>query len=165
MQIELKRISHNERLSEETFAFSADLYIDGAKAGDVRNSGHGGCHMFSDRAAEERLNAYARTLAPIDVSGMYRDGEKHTMPQDAESIVNDLVSAYLVERDLKKALSKRILYTKQGETAIYQTKAMAADVRARILAHPAKMAEAWKAEKVLNLIPFDEALRLYRTAA
>lgn len=42
MKIELKKIDYNERLSEETNAFSADLYINGKKAGVASNAGHGG---------------------------------------------------------------------------------------------------------------------------
>lgn len=39
---ELRHLSVAENLSEETTAFSADIYIDGVRAGYVRNSGHGG---------------------------------------------------------------------------------------------------------------------------
>ena len=43
MKIELKKISFNERMSEETNAFTAELYINGKKVGYCKNEGHGGC--------------------------------------------------------------------------------------------------------------------------
>lgn len=42
MKIELKNISFNERMSEETNCFVADLYINGKKIGYVKNDGRGG---------------------------------------------------------------------------------------------------------------------------
>ncbi len=42
MKIELKKIKHSPSLSEETNAFTADLYINGILAGYCRNSGQGG---------------------------------------------------------------------------------------------------------------------------
>ena len=42
MKIELKKISFNERMSEETNCFVADLYINGKKVGYCENRGTGG---------------------------------------------------------------------------------------------------------------------------
>jgi uncharacterized protein YcbK (DUF882 family) len=39
IKIELKKISVNQRLSEETNCYSADLYVDGVKWGEVCNRG------------------------------------------------------------------------------------------------------------------------------
>lgn len=46
MKIELKKIIINERLSEETTCFTADIYIDDVLAGIVSNPGHGGENMI-----------------------------------------------------------------------------------------------------------------------
>lgn len=42
MQIELKRFTSNERLSQETLAYAADIYVNGKKAGVTQNNGTGG---------------------------------------------------------------------------------------------------------------------------
>ncbi len=42
MKVELKKVKHSPSLSEETEAFTADVFINGKRAGSVRNSGHGG---------------------------------------------------------------------------------------------------------------------------
>jgi hypothetical protein len=64
MEITLKNISHNERLSEETNCFSATIYIDGKKAGEASNHGHGGPTMLHPRELEQKIDAYAKTLPP-----------------------------------------------------------------------------------------------------
>ena len=43
MKIEIKNIKHSPSLSEETNAFTADIYVNGVKAGSAMNRGHGGC--------------------------------------------------------------------------------------------------------------------------
>ena len=42
MKIELKGIHYSKQLSRETVAFSANLYVNGYKAGTASNQGHGG---------------------------------------------------------------------------------------------------------------------------
>ena len=42
MDIQLKSIKFSEHLSEETNAFTANLYVDGKKIGYCRNDGRGG---------------------------------------------------------------------------------------------------------------------------
>lgn len=42
MKIELKKFTANERLSEETLAYAADVYVDGKKVGTAGNHGTGG---------------------------------------------------------------------------------------------------------------------------
>ncbi len=64
MEIALKNISYSERLSEETNCFSATIYIDGKKAGEASNHGHGGPTMIRPRELEQKIDAYAKTLTP-----------------------------------------------------------------------------------------------------
>jgi len=49
MKLALKNIKIAKHLSEETTAFTASLYVDGKRVGDVRNGGTGGCNMYSLR--------------------------------------------------------------------------------------------------------------------
>jgi len=165
MKIELKRISHNARLSEETYAFTADVWIDGVKAGEVQNAGHGGPDQWHPREVEARIDAYAATLPHTDVSDMYSDGQKHTMEQSAEVLIANLVTAWLHEKEVKRALSKRILYTIAGKDGIYQTKAIPAAQLKTLLASPETTTAKLKAEKVLNLLPVPEAVALYIASA
>ena len=56
MKIELKNISHSPRLSQETEAFAADLWINGKKVAYCENDGHGGCTNY---------NTYNPSLRPL----------------------------------------------------------------------------------------------------
>src|SRR5690606_40643731 len=67
IQIELKSIKVNQRLSEETFNYSAKLYADGKHIADIGNDGHGGADRILSlgknitwedyRAVEARITA------------------------------------------------------------------------------------------------------------
>src|SRR3546814_5993723 len=46
MKIELRRITYNSALSQETSAYTADVYIDGELAFHARNQGKGGADFF-----------------------------------------------------------------------------------------------------------------------
>lgn len=70
MNIQLRKIKFYEKMSEETNAFSADLYIDGKNVGDVRNDGHGGCTDYrsydvENRKVIEQAETYCLTLPPL----------------------------------------------------------------------------------------------------
>lgn len=70
MKIELKKISFNERMSEETNAFVADLYINGKKVGYVKNDGCGGCTVMHGYSREDYqvimdAEAYCKTLPKV----------------------------------------------------------------------------------------------------
>lgn len=54
MKIELKSIKFSEALSEETNAFTANLYINGKKVGYCKNQGHGGCTDYHADEPEHR---------------------------------------------------------------------------------------------------------------
>ncbi len=164
MQIELRKVQYAEFASEETNCFSADVYIDGKKAGTAHNDGHGGETFIDPPALRQKLDAYGATL-PRVVSKELRDEKDptgfFTYQQNGESLIDDLLVAYLMERDVKRAMAKRVLFTMPGKAGIYQTKPMKKDDLARVLADPA-LATKLKAEKVLNLLPLPEAVALYR---
>lgn len=101
MEVTLKKLRVDKRLSEETHCFSADLYLDGKRRGDVTNRGCGGPDDFSDRAVERELNEWGKTQPPIEAFGM-------ELPVTAESIVGELVSQALLERDRKAMVRKLV---------------------------------------------------------
>lgn len=103
MKIELKKIEYSERLSEETEAFSADLYINGKKAGEASNSGHGGSTgyraydaegMALIREAEDWCKRLPPKVYPPDDS--FPNGLKLDM--DLEQYIDDLVNDFIKRR-------------------------------------------------------------------
>lgn len=152
MKIELKNVKYSDFASHETHCFEAVIYIDGKRAGTVENDGRGGCNFYHPHEVEETLKAHAKTFPKVH----YRE---HEFDQDADSIISDLLVQHLQAKDLKRALNKRILfYTADG--VLKETINLERQKMENILASPTIKTQL-KAEKILNLLPFDEALSLY----
>jgi hypothetical protein len=83
MQIELKSLKVNQRESQETLAFSANLYINGKKAATVGNHGTGGCNHydFPDRATRHAFEAYAKQWG----------AERGETFEPADALIQDLI--------------------------------------------------------------------------
>jgi hypothetical protein len=102
----LKRFTTNARLSQETTAFAADVWIDGKKAGTAENDGHGGATMVHlhllDRAVRDQVDAHGKTLVPAEYkSFMSYDGA------GTEWLVDQLVEAEL-QKKADKSFAKKI---------------------------------------------------------
>lgn len=70
MKLELKSITVNMRLSEETNCYAAKLYLDGKLVAEVRNHGHGGPdeQYWHDKDAETKIYAHFAALPKQSVS-------------------------------------------------------------------------------------------------
>lgn len=108
MKIELQRFTTNARLSQETTAFAADVWVDGKKAGHAENDGHGGSTMVHlDKSVRAKVEAHGKTLVPAE----YR-----SFTGGAEWIVDQLVEAELQKRS-DKAFAKKIASADAKEKA------------------------------------------------
>lgn len=110
MKIELKNIKHSPSLSQETEAFTANLYINGALAGYARNNGHGGSTDYSQadekgrdliRQAEEYCLGLPEKQYPAN-HGM----EAYSIKMNLEHFIDDLLDKHLQEKENKKFESK-----------------------------------------------------------
>jgi hypothetical protein len=163
MKIEIRNLKFSEFASQESNCFQATLYIDGKRVGTARNEGHGGATYIEPHDCAARLNTFAATLPEV-VTTMKDEAAPSgffTYAPTGESLVDALVEEALTERDLKKALAKRVLFTVSGKSGIFQTKGLKADGLARVLADPA-LVQKLKADKILNLLPLAEAVVLYK---
>ncbi len=100
MKIELKKISVNERMSQETTMFIADLYIDGRKVGYCRNEGCGGCTDYHGDSKENneliaKAEAYCKTLPKVKFNEMEWE-------QSLESVIDELLTEHLKAKEEKK---------------------------------------------------------------
>lgn len=164
MKIELKNIKHSEFASHETNCYQATIYIDGKKVGTVENDGRGGCDDIHPHQVAQQINEYAKTLPKIICKFIDPStGKPAELEQTCETIFNELVNDWLKAKDLKRLMSKRVLFLKE-DGFIYQTRTMAADALKQYLNEP-KLAELYKGNQVLNLLPFDQALNIYKGAA
>jgi hypothetical protein len=165
MKIELKAIKHSEFASEETNCYQANLYVDGKKIGIVGNDGHGGCdYAHADEGKREALQAVEAYCAalPIIVTDLpAHKGEEgnFSYPNSLESVCGDIVTNWLITRDVKKALRRCVCFTKPDTKGIFEfsgTKAtpeMVAQIQAK---HPTYI--------ILNSMSVEEAVAKWMEA-
>lgn len=158
MNIELKNIKYAEFASQETHCFEASIYIDGKRVGTVTNDGRGGSNFYHPPKIEEAIKAHAETLP---ATKWKLDGQELEIKQDADTLVGDLLVAYLYARDLKRALAKRILFVNK-DGILKETKALTKDKLAAILSTP-DLPKRLESDTILNYMPFSLALQTYRT--
>jgi hypothetical protein len=103
MKIELKNVKISESLSEETTAFTADIFVNGKKAGYARNDGRGGCteyHSFPEtRELFDKAEKFALTL-PKKVEEF--NGKIYEFNSNLELIIDNIIENVLKEKDKKK---------------------------------------------------------------
>jgi hypothetical protein len=107
MKIELKKIKVAEHMSEETTAFTAELFVDGKNIGYVKNDGRGGCTDYysnpdeKSRKALQAAEAYCLTLPEVDYGAF-----KHKM--NLETFIDELLEKHLKEKDQIKLTKKMV---------------------------------------------------------
>ena len=164
MKLELKNIKHTAWASEETHCYQASLYVDGKPFAIVSNDGHGGC----DRD-------YAHPKFKGDYFDMFRYVEAHFkslpntpsewnedgMEQRLEFWCADQVNDWLSARELKKKLKSHVLFQLKYKDGVFQTKF-----------HPTVTNGEWvinkqagQTRRILNDLPFDEALAIWKETA
>jgi hypothetical protein len=112
MNIELKNIKHSPSLSEETNAFTANLYIDGKKAAYVKNDGQGGSTSYLAESKEvwdliRRAENYCKSL-PDKHYPKDEYSEGFSIKMNLENYIDDLLEAHLHKKELEK-VEKKVL--------------------------------------------------------
>ena len=160
MNLQLKAIKHSEFASQETHCYQANLYLDGKKVGEVGNDGHGGCDNFDgDWEVFRDIQAYFKTLPPeiiTEIGGRPVGGEPLVIGQSLENWCCNEVNTWLAAKVVKRELSKKVLFTKDGGVRyISATKAQRADTIEHV---KSKYPEA----VILNCLAIEEAIELYQ---
>lgn len=157
MKIELRKVEYSARLSQETAAFAADIWIDGFKEGEARNDGHGGPTLISPGALSHRLDQHGKTLPAETIAG----DPPFVLQPDGKWIVGGLLQDWIARRELKRLLKNKLLYTRTDRPGLFQTKILTPIQKASVLASP-KIRADWNVDVFLNAVPDDEAFKLYR---
>jgi len=125
MKIELKQIKFSEAMSEETNAFTANLYINGRKVGYCKNTGQGGCTDYnSDSPALRPIIAEAETYCKALPNIDYGD---FNIKNNLEHVIDQCLEAWLEAKEAKKferKMLKAIMVgiPKAGQYGIYNFK-------------------------------------------
>lgn len=109
LKVELKSVKFFERMSEETNAFVANIYIDGKKSGEAKNEGQGGCthYYFSDPKVRDAFETYAKSLPAIVIEGSkLGQKEDYTMEMNGEHLIDELFTEWLKASYEKKDAQK-----------------------------------------------------------
>ncbi len=123
MTVSITGLKHMASLSEETNAYTATILLDGVRAFEGSNRGHGGPDMYHrlkgyEGPDPEEVDAWLRATMPTErFDGM-------DLEQSLETVVGDLVESELRTRRLKRLLSTRILVIDKAEggNALYTYK-------------------------------------------
>ncbi len=107
---------HYPRMSEETNAFSADLYIQGQKAGFAENRGTGGPNNYratSQKGQEliRRAEDYCKGLEPLQSSA---GDESFTIEMNLDLFIDDLLTAHFQQKQLERFRKKMSKEMQQG---------------------------------------------------
>ncbi len=137
MKIELRKLSRIARMSNETECFSAEVLVDGVLRGTVENAGRGGAHLYRPHTLEKLLDEHAKTLPKVKIL----DGEE-PYEQHADLVVDRLVLRCVEGKRLARMLKTKVVFERQGK--IYAGKVPPKD-----------------ASRILNEMPFDDALTLF----
>jgi len=113
-RITLKNIKHAEFASEETHCYSASVYFDGKRVGEVKNDGHGGAdyEYITNADGWKAMQEHIATLPEV-VTDMYDPHDKSkafTYPNTLEGICSDLVTDWLIDKDLKKVTRGKVAF-------------------------------------------------------
>jgi hypothetical protein len=156
MKIELKALKYSDFASQETHCFQANIYIDGKKRGTADNDGRGGMTTIRPWGLYEEIKLHTDKIPPQIVKYGDKEMSLETTP---DSYIDELVTLALHEKDLKRAMKPRILFVQENQ--VFETQKLSAAQIAASLANAEALKARLKTEKVLNLLPITEALKLY----
>tara|TARA_R110000824_G_scaffold179462_1_gene359682 strand:+ start:72 stop:554 length:483 start_codon:yes stop_codon:yes gene_type:complete len=155
MKIELKNIKVHLNLSQETHAYTAMLYVDGKKAVEVSNQGHGGGdyqHPVNGYSVE-KINDWC--IATLPKWQLFDDEMYDT---DLEMWCHDQVNDHLTLKDMKRKMRSKALFVDAGKVWEMGLKGLKK--------YEPRMGEAVRQQYpeavILNDLPVIEALAIYR---
>jgi hypothetical protein len=155
MKVELKNIKYAAFASQETNCFEATLYVNGKRRGTVRNDGHGGCNYYTDHEAERELDEYAKTLPKESFTF---EGVTLDLQKDGDSIVDDILTDHLTRKHLQKKMRSKVMFVQ--EQKLWETSTFSKQDMPRAIKHYTE-----KGFPVLNIMPLDHAIEIYRRTA
>ncbi len=151
MKIELRNVKHSPSLSQETAAYTADVWVNGVKRGTARNQGTGGADEIHPYSLEQELDAYAKTL-PLEKSPWQDNGKDVFLPVTAELLLGAALDRALEGKRLQRMLKTKTVLVRGGKCYTVKTA-------------PGAQLSLKPGDEVLNGLPFEEALTKYLKAA
>lgn len=108
MNFELKNIKISKSQSEETIAFTADLYVDGKKIAHVSNSGQGGAHrLIPEPGKREQLTAFENWCNSQPHASF--PGTMEKFRSDVDLQISIFIEKHVILKKLKKSFDYKIV--------------------------------------------------------
>jgi hypothetical protein len=112
--LELRGIKYAAFASEETFCYSATLYLNGRKIAIVSNDGHGGAdreHWTNGHGGEDRatVSAHFAAMPPEITDSGLPDGTTFELQPSLETWCHARVADFLIVRDVRKACKRHVV--------------------------------------------------------
>jgi len=156
--ITLKHLTVHKSLARQTHCFEATVYFNGKRACYVTNSGNGEADNITDiQPPYAPMLEYIQGLPLVTVN---RAGHHYTYKPTLETICTDLVTESIAKTDLKRLMKTRILLLR--DDGVYQSPKLLPHEDMFIHIKNYQIAEPDSV--VLNTLPFNDALNLYKGA-
>lgn len=138
MKIELRKVHYSAALSQETAAYTAEIWIDGELAFHARNQGTGGADFYHrvGRWTEADVDAWLKANRPPHAL------DDFTCDHDLELEVSDLLARWSEGRRLQRLLRTNLITIENGQILQYP-------LRKRPLAIVARAVRATNPEAVV----------------
>ena len=163
-KIEMKNISYYKRGSEETPCYNATVYINGKKAVEVSNDGHGGSdrqHVWHENGFNLReIDKWC--VAKFGQSSWEYGGQTYSTDIDLEHYCHDELYKHLDTKLLKRNMKKNIMFFRD-ENDIKSGQYTLAKIQNNIGGLMAYIKDKYPKSFILNDMPFEKALKTFRS--
>ena len=164
-KLEVKNISYYARGSEETPCYNATVYINGKKAVEVSNDGHGGSdrqHTYPESGFNLKLiNEWC--VEKFGQETWEYGGKTYHTDLDLEHYCHQELYNWLDAKLLKKELKKKYLcIEKEKDEEFIVAWKRKGDHMDDYFKNFLKTDYPHMVEKCLNFMPFDQALKLFK---
>jgi len=163
-KIEMKNISYYKRGSEETPCYNATVYINGKKAVEVSNDGHGGSdrqHVWHENGFRlQEINEWC--VAKFGKSTWEYGGQTYSTDLDLEHYCHDELYKHLDTKLLKRNMKKNIMFFRD-ENDIKSGQYTLAKIQNNIGGLMAYIKDKYPKSFILNDMPFEKALETFRS--
>jgi hypothetical protein len=163
-KLELKNISYYERGSESTPCYNATVYVDGFKAIEVSNDGHGGCdrqltYPEMQKGLLQEVNKYC--IEKFGQETWENGGKTYSIDIDLETWCQTEMYIAQDKKLLKRAMKKNVMFFKNKED-ISKGRYYLCKIQNNVMSLMAYVKDKYPQSIILNDMPFDDALKTFR---
>jgi len=144
MKIELKNFKFYDRLSEETYCFTANIWVNGTKCGNAENRGYGGETDYHHEGTEaskqliKQAEEYCLKLPPI-VWQSSVSGKDLSLDMNLTRYIDELVNELVKKKD-DESIAKKL--NKEMQKAIL----IGTDTQYQVISFKKPLREVWETQ-------------------